>query len=69
MKIVPELKKFINFNQIDDESLRAAAGYIYHKHYKQGTVICQEGENSECFFGIIRGKVSIRKRKRVENRE
>jgi hypothetical protein len=67
MKIVPELKKFIHFNYIDDEAIRAAAGYIYYRSYSRGSIICQEGESSDCFFGIIRGRVSIRKRRKVDN--
>jgi hypothetical protein len=66
MKIVPELKKFINFNLIDDDAMRAATGYIYYRHYPKGSCMCQEGESSDCFFGIIRGRVSIRKKRKLD---
>jgi CRP-like cAMP-binding protein len=65
MKLVPDLRRFINFNLIDDDAIRAAAGYIYYKHFNKGEYICYEGEDSNCFFGIITGKVSIRRRKMI----
>jgi CRP-like cAMP-binding protein len=68
MKLVPDLKRFINFNHIDDDSLRWAAGYIYYRHYKKGEYICHEGDDSDCFFGIITGLVSIRKRLVIRER-
>jgi CRP-like cAMP-binding protein len=63
MKVIPDLKRFINFNHIDDDAIKSAAGYIYYKKYNKGEYICREGEQSDCFYGIIRGRVSIRRKK------
>jgi CRP-like cAMP-binding protein len=65
MKLLPDLRRFINFNHIDDDSLRSAAGYIYYRQYRKGEYICYEGEDSDCFFGIITGRVSIRRKRLI----
>jgi CRP-like cAMP-binding protein len=66
MKVIPDLQRFINFNQIDDESIRLAAGSFYYKRYQKGDYICYEGEQSDCFFVILSGRVSVRRKKLVE---
>jgi CRP-like cAMP-binding protein len=66
MKVIPDLKRFINFNQIDDDSIRSAAGYIYYRRYKKGEYLCYEGEESNVFFVVLNGRVSIRRKKLVE---
>jgi CRP-like cAMP-binding protein len=66
MKIIPDLKRFINFNHIDDDSIRSAAGYFYHRKYKKNEYICYEGEESNVFFVVISGRVSIRRKKLVD---
>jgi hypothetical protein len=37
---------------------------MFYKFYVKGSYICKEGEKSDCFFGILKGKVSIRKSNR-----
>ncbi len=65
IKHLPDFKRLITLNHIDDKSMTAALNSMYHMRYLKGSYICKEGDESEYFFGIIRGKVSITRNKKV----
>jgi hypothetical protein len=55
--------KYLKFNGIEDDVLKETIPFIKHKTYEQGEYIFQEGDYCESFYGILKGKVSIRKTK------
>ncbi len=63
MKQLPGLIRFMKFNGLDDDHLETACSYFEHGFFPRGTYIFKQGEQSQRFYGIIRGRVSIRIRK------
>ena len=57
------LKTFLNQHDISVESLRSAVPFMKTINYKQGEYIFLEGSSSKTFYGLLRGKVSIRVKK------
>jgi hypothetical protein len=64
--MLPDFKRLITFNHIDDRAMKIASRNMGYAFFKCGDQICKEGDDSECFYGIIQGKVSLRKIKRTE---
>ena len=52
----------MNFNQITNDAVLSASSLFNYRKYEQGEVIYNEGDNAEYFYGIIKGKVSVRKK-------
>lgn len=46
-----------------DDNLRNTIPFIKHVFYPKGTVIFREGENSNKFYCVIRGRISLRVKK------
>lgn len=60
LKSLPGFKAFLLFNKIDDISLMDTSMHIKYKFYKKGEQLFKEGDTSDCFYGIIRGKVELK---------
>ena len=52
--------RYQKFNCLDNEPIRQAAAYFQYKKYNKGEYIFHNRDKSDCFYGIIKGKVSIR---------
>jgi CRP-like cAMP-binding protein len=65
---MPEFKKFVRFNKIDDKALKQASNYLEYKKFSKGSYIFKQGDAPVFFYGIISGKVSIRRVKRGPQR-
>lgn len=63
LKKINGFYRFIKFNSIDDESLKNAVPYIKLSKYPEGSYIFRQGEITKEFFGIIKGRISIRVKK------
>jgi len=57
--MLPGFIKYIKIHNIDEESLLNAADYLNCIFLKKGEYIFHQLEESDAFYGIIRGKVSI----------
>ena len=55
--------KFLMYNQIDREALKLAVPHLVNIKYPKGTYIFHQGQYNEGFYGIIKGRISIRARK------
>lgn len=53
--------RYIKYQNLSKEDIKKTAEVIKHQFYKRGTYIFRENDESDAFYGIIRGKVSIRK--------
>lgn len=62
---MPEFRKFLKFNNIDDDTIRYAANYMDHTKIVKGTYIFKQGDVADKFYAIINGKVSIRRVRKV----
>lgn len=60
LKKLSGFKAFLQFNKIDDLTLTDSAMFIEYKKIHKGDIIFKEGDKSDCFYGIIRGKVELR---------
>jgi hypothetical protein len=65
LKMMPEFKKFIKFNNIGHEAIRKAANYLQYMRIPKGEIIFKQGQQANFFYGIINGKVSIKIEERV----
>ena len=54
-------KKFMNYINIDYSAIIGASHLITVKSYRKNTVIFNQGDKSDCFYGILKGKVCILK--------
>jgi len=61
------MKKFFIFNKIGFEALRTAAFFIELRRIPKGTYIFHQGQQSDYFYGIINGKVSIRNQIKIKH--
>lgn len=52
--------KFMKYNNITDDELKTASGSIKYEFLSKGEYVFYEGEPSKRFYGIIKGKVSLR---------
>jgi CRP-like cAMP-binding protein len=64
IKILREFRKFIKYNRIEDRIIKQAMNYLEYKKVEKGEYIFKQGEIPEYFYGIIQGKVSIRRVKK-----
>jgi len=55
----------MNYNNIDDSVLKDSVDSFEYQKVSKGEYIFHEGETSKRFYGIIKGKVSIRKRRKI----
>ena len=53
--------KYIKYQNLAKEDLRKTAEVLKHEFYKKGSYIFRENDKSDAFYGVISGKVSIRK--------
>ena len=53
--------KYIKYQNLSKEDLRKTAEVLKHEFYKKGSYIFRENDKSDAFYGVISGKVSIRK--------
>lgn len=51
---------FCKFNKIDEETIRSCTPYLYVEKYNAGEYIFRKNAQSDHFYCILRGKVSIR---------
>jgi CRP-like cAMP-binding protein len=58
--LLPNMPRYLKFNGIKETTLMRAAGFMKYNFFKKGSYICQQGEKSSIFYGIISGEVSIR---------
>ena len=63
MKQIPGFKEFFEFNNLENETIKLAAGFIEHENIKKGKYLFRQGDNSKRFYAIIKGKISIRIKK------
>ena len=61
LKTLPEFQKLIKYNSINDESVRTAANYMEYRKINKDKYIFKQGNESDAFYCILRGKISIRK--------
>ena len=61
---MPGFQRFIKYNMIDDSCLRLAVANIKLARYTADEYIFREGSRTKEFFGIIKGTISIRVRKK-----
>jgi len=61
LKQLPEFRKFVFINNISDETLKNASNTIFYQFAKKGTVLFKQNEKSDYFFGILKGRISIRR--------
>jgi len=66
IKLLPDFKKLINYNHIDDNSFRIASRNMKYIKITEGTCIFKQGDMSDVFYGIIQGRVSLRKSRTKE---
>jgi hypothetical protein len=64
--MLPDFKRLITFNHIDDRAMKIASRNMGYAFFKNGDQIWKEGDMSECFYGIIQGKISLRRRRTRE---
>lgn len=65
LKLMPEIRKFLKYNNIDYDAVRQASNYIEYMHVEKGKYIFRQGDKSDFFYGIINGKVSIRTEEKI----
>lgn len=63
LKQVSGFQRFIKFNYLDDPTIKAAVSYLKLVKVPPGTYIFCQGTMTRQFFGIIKGKISIRVKK------
>jgi len=54
-------QNFVKYNGLSEESIHIAASLITHEKIPKEKEIFRQGDKSEYFFCIIRGKVQIKK--------
>lgn len=50
----------MKYNNVDDEAVKIAANFISYIEIKKGEYVFKQGDESDVFYGIINGKISIR---------
>ena len=58
--------KYIKYQNLSKEDLRKTAEVLQHEFYRKGSYIFRENDKSDAFYGVISGKVSIRKSSYVD---
>jgi hypothetical protein len=66
LKLIPEMKKFIKYNNIDHDAIRQSSNYIELVKVPKGGYIFKQGDPSDNFYCILRGKVSIRSQQKIK---
>lgn len=61
LKELPGFQLFMKYNHIEEESLKIAANLINYKFIPKNEYIFRESQESDRFYGIIKGRVSIRR--------
>ena len=64
--MLPDFKKLINYNRIDDKSFRIASRNMRYVKMTKGSCIFKQGDMSDVFYGIIKGRISLKKLKTKE---
>jgi len=59
MKELPGFFKYMKFNLISDDNLKAAIPHLKHLHLKKGQNVYEESEFATAFYGVIKGKISV----------
>lgn len=65
MKTIPGFKRFIKYNNVDDDSMRIAANLLRHQRIEKNTYLFKQDDKSDHFYGIIQGKISIRENVKI----
>ncbi len=60
---MPGFQRFTKYNTIDDHCIKTAIANINLVKVVKGDYIFRQGSKTKEFFGIIKGKISIRIRK------
>lgn len=63
--MLPGFKKFMKYNGIDDDAIRIAANLLQFRRVEKGQLVFKQDDRSEHFFGIIKGRISIRERVKI----
>ncbi len=67
LKMMPEFKKFLSFNNIDHDAIRYASSVMEYKYVEKGVYLFRQGDHSDIFYVIISGRISIRIEERVNS--
>lgn len=59
LKQLPGFMQLINYNGIDDNAILAAAATTTVVYFENEEIIFQQGDKSDCFYGVLKGKVKI----------
>ena len=54
------LKRYMLFQEINENDIREISRYIKHEFYKKGSYIFRQNETSTALYGIISGKTEVR---------
>ena len=63
MKKLYGFSLFLLYNSLSDEVLLKAIKFLQYEQVNAGTFIFHQGDQSNKFYGIIKGKISIRAKK------
>jgi len=61
LKCFKGFQNFVKYNGISNESIEIAAGLIIHEKIPKGKCIFNQGDASEYFYGVIKGRIQIKK--------
>lgn len=67
-----EFQEFTNYcqiNEIKKDSFRLACCVLRHRHIRKGDCLFYQGDIPDKFYGIIKGKISIRVKEQSKNKE
>ena len=67
LRKLEHFNNFLNFNRIDNFTLRNAIKQFHYEQYPSGTQLFQQGEPAYKFYCIIRGTVSFKENKHSHN--
>lgn len=59
MKEIPGFFRYMKFNLITDDNLKAAIPHFKHLHLGKGQYLYDESEHATKFYGLIKGKICI----------
>ena len=54
------LKRYMVFQEINENDIREISRYIKHEFYSKGSYIFRQNESSNALYGIISGKTEVR---------
>lgn len=61
MKKMYGFVKYMKINGIEDDVFKQVIPHIQHKQLEKGEYIFREGDSCDYFYGLLTGRVSLRK--------